>query len=129
MSPRLFHRVCVVPLGLALFLAACAPSSVSFPASRSSEYLFCFWNVENLFDDEDNPKDMAADKAYDDWFAHDEAARRLKYEHVSQAVAEMNGGKGPDILALAEVESERAVELLRDALNARLSDPALHYSK
>src|SRR5262245_22113582 len=39
----------------------------------------------------------------------------------------MNGGKGPDILALAEVESQRAAELLRDALNKRLKDKKLHY--
>jgi len=37
----------------------------------------------------------------------------------------MNDGKGPDILALAEVESERAADLLRQALNKRLGKPEL----
>jgi endonuclease/exonuclease/phosphatase family metal-dependent hydrolase len=39
----------------------------------------------------------------------------------------MNHGNGPDILALAEVESERAAELLRDALNAKLRASAVPY--
>src|SRR5262249_16251818 len=39
----------------------------------------------------------------------------------------MNQGRGPDILAVVEVESVRAAELLQAALNQRLKDPALHY--
>jgi endonuclease/exonuclease/phosphatase family metal-dependent hydrolase len=39
----------------------------------------------------------------------------------------LNDGRGPDILAAVEVESVRAAELLRDALNERIADPALHY--
>src|SRR5262249_47185908 len=34
---------------------------------------------------------------------------------------------GPDILAIVEVESVRAAELLRHALNAKLNDASLHY--
>src|SRR5262249_22656277 len=40
---------------------------------------------------------------------------------------EMNDGKGPDIIALAEVETARAAELVQQELNKRLKDPALHY--
>jgi endonuclease/exonuclease/phosphatase family metal-dependent hydrolase len=40
----------------------------------------------------------------------------------------LNGGRGPDILAIVEVESPRAAELLAQALNERLADPALHYT-
>jgi endonuclease/exonuclease/phosphatase family metal-dependent hydrolase len=40
----------------------------------------------------------------------------------------MNRERGPDIIALAEVESQRAAELLRDALNSRLKEQTLHYS-
>jgi endonuclease/exonuclease/phosphatase family metal-dependent hydrolase len=39
----------------------------------------------------------------------------------------MNDEKGPDILAIVEVESLRAAELLKDALNASLKDETLHY--
>jgi len=86
---------------------------------QSDSYLFCFWNVENLFDDR-NDNRHGADAAYDRWFAEDARDREEKYAHLSQALLKMNDGRGPDILAVAEVESVRAAELLRDALNDHL---------
>lgn len=97
------------------------------PPASGEGYLFCFWNVENLFDDRVDGWDEP-DKAYDEWFAADPKALELKLENLCKILLLMNGGKGPDILAIAEVEStQRAVELLRDALNNRLTDPNLHY--
>jgi endonuclease/exonuclease/phosphatase family metal-dependent hydrolase len=89
--------------------------------------LFCFWNVENLFDDREDGRVQAADKEFDAWFANDPVALKLKLQHLSDALLQLNGGKGPDILALAEVENPRAAELLRQTLNGRLGDPSLHY--
>ncbi len=51
-----------------------------------------------------------------------------KLDKLCEALLKLNGGKGPDILAVCEVESVRAAELLQQALNARLADPALHYT-
>ena len=95
------------------------------PAAGDS-YLFCFWNVENLFDDHLDGRTQKADKEFDVWFAEDAKARRLKYEHLAEALLKMNDGKGPDILALAEVETVRAAELLQEELNQRLDEP-VHY--
>lgn len=121
------------PLHLALLallmsvLAGCAPRTESASTQESADgYLFCFWNVENLFDDREDGR-TGADREYDLWFARDPAALQLKFDHLSDALIGLNGGKGPDILALAEVESVRAAELLRDALNKRLADETLHY--
>jgi endonuclease/exonuclease/phosphatase family metal-dependent hydrolase len=100
------------------------------PAARQAndrEYLFCFWNAENLFDDRLEDHAHSVDREFDAWFAHDEAARRMKYDHLSSALLKLNHGIGPDILALAEVESECSAEILRDALNARLRDFAPPY--
>jgi endonuclease/exonuclease/phosphatase family metal-dependent hydrolase len=91
------------------------------------DYLFCFWNAENLFDDEKEDDARGADREFDRWFANDSEARRLKYDRLSSALVKLNHGKGPDILALAEVESERSAELLRDALNAKLRQSAPPY--
>jgi endonuclease/exonuclease/phosphatase family metal-dependent hydrolase len=97
------------------------------PGAATDEYLFCFWNVENLFDDKNNDRNPP-DKAYDEWFAEDEKARTLKYNNLAKVLTSLNNGRGPDILALAELETtERTAELLRDALNAHLKDNALHY--
>src|SRR5205807_309805 len=48
-------------------------------------------------------------------------------DKLSEALLKLNQGRGPDILAIAEVESLRAAELLQKALNDRLSDATLHY--
>jgi endonuclease/exonuclease/phosphatase family metal-dependent hydrolase len=97
-------------------------------ASVPNSYLFCFWNVENLFDDHLDNRDHKADREYDSWFAKDSTALQLKLDHLSDALIRLNEGIGPDILAIAEGESLRAAELLQDALNRRLTDPSLHYT-
>lgn len=84
---------------------------------KPARLVFCAWNVENFFDDRDDPKN---DDAYEDWFAADPAAFRAKVELLTEAVLMMNGRVGPDVLCLCEVESERCLEALRDRLNADL---------
>ena len=115
--------------GLA-FIPSCDPPHAAAPAGAAGEggdYLFCFWNAENLFDDHADSRPNEADKKYDEWFAHDAGALKLKLAHLSDALLRMNDGRGPDIIALAEVENERAAELITSTLNARLSDRSLHY--
>jgi endonuclease/exonuclease/phosphatase family metal-dependent hydrolase len=94
--------------------------------SGTVDCLLCFWNVENLFDDRDDVR-PAEDKPYDNWFAHDPQALRLKLQHLSEALVSLNDGRGPDVIAAVEVESVRAAELLKDALNERLVDDTLKY--
>jgi endonuclease/exonuclease/phosphatase family metal-dependent hydrolase len=113
-------------LTAALLTAIGCTRSGSAAAVHSDGYLFCFWNLENLFDDHADQR-TGADHEYDAWFARDPAALKLKLDHLCDALLRLNNGRGPDILAAVEVESLRAAELLRDALNQRLADPALHY--
>ncbi len=122
---RLFLLTLITPLlGILLALSGCQPPPA---APEAGSYLFCFWNVENLFDDRDDGRTGPGDKEYDTWFARDSAALQMKLDHLSRALLSLNDGKGPDILALAEVENVRAADLLRQALNSRLKDEALHY--
>src|SRR5262249_33932098 len=112
-------------LGIILAITGCRDAARSEGAEPGT-YLFCFWNVENLFDDQDNHRERA-DKEYDAWFAHDPAALQLKLKRLSEAMLKLNGGRGPDIVALAEVENEHAAELLQAELNRGLGDESLHY--
>src|SRR5262245_49860727 len=96
------------------------------PVSESTDLFFCFWNVENLFDDKDDPRN-STDEIYDNPFATNDALRTAKYDRIATALLKMNGGKGPDLIACAEVESVRAAELLVKALNAKIKDDALKY--
>lgn len=102
--------------------------TVNKPAAEGSAdgYLLCFWNVENLFDDREDHR-TGADREYDRWFAQDGEVRQLKYRRLSEALVRLNGGKGPDILAVVELEGPRAAELLCDALNERLAEESLKY--
>jgi endonuclease/exonuclease/phosphatase family metal-dependent hydrolase len=92
-------------------------------------YTFCFWNVENLFDDRNDGRTGPGDNVYDPWMADSAEARERKLGRLCEVLLgeELNGGKGPDVIALCEVESDRATELLQSALNARLTDAKLRY--
>jgi endonuclease/exonuclease/phosphatase family metal-dependent hydrolase len=128
-QPRRFLILGLVASVLGLIVACAREMAEAAPAraqTTAPSYLFCFWNVENLFDDREDDRERP-DKDFDRWFAKNPAVLKLKLGHLSKALVELNQGRGPDILAVAEVESVRAAELLRQALNARLADQALHY--
>jgi endonuclease/exonuclease/phosphatase family metal-dependent hydrolase len=93
-----------------------------------AEYFLAFWNLENLFDDVNDGRGKRGDEVYDPYFADNAEALKQKLHNLASILVKMNGGKGPDILCCAEVESERAAQLLVQAVNARLADPKLHYT-
>lgn len=102
------------------------PGAATAPAAGPGEYLFCSWNVENLFDDIDDKRN-STDEPYDNWMAGKPDDLQLKLKHLSEALLKMNGGKGPDILCAVEVESRRAAQLLADTMNKALPDGAAKY--
>lgn len=87
------------------------------PPGPGAGYLVGFWNVENLFDDRDDPGDR---DEYEDWFARDGRARAAKLGLLAEVILAMDPGRGPDLLALVEVENRHAADLLRRTLNDRL---------
>src|SRR5262249_13832267 len=97
------------------------------PAASADGYLFCFWNVENLFDDHRDKRHKGVDDDFDSRYAHDPEVLKAKLRNLSKVLLSLNGGKGPDILAIAEVESERAADLLRQRLNAGLEGKGTPY--
>lgn len=131
MLKRLLQALCLTtPLAaLVIGFSGCCQAPAPLPPADSDGYLLCFWNVENLFGDRLDHRENKADQEYDEWFAQDHEALRLKLDHVSDALMKLNDGRGPDIIALAEVESVRAAELLQEALNQKVSDPSLRYEK
>lgn len=97
------------------------------PGFTSDQIVFMFWNCENFFDDHDDNRKGAGDKEYDPWFAKNPQILRQKLDKLTEAILSVNNGRGPDILAICEVESIRAAQLLQVSLNAKLPDPNLHY--
>ncbi len=114
------HGRLLLLLFLVFLLIVVVASYVKPPADTAGpgEYLFCFWNTENFFDNRVNGWHREPDKSFDRWFAEDNGVFEQKVKNLTEVLASLNGGKGPDILALAEVEAEsQAAERLMDSLN------------
>jgi endonuclease/exonuclease/phosphatase family metal-dependent hydrolase len=84
---------------------------------KAATVLFCSWNVENFYDDRDDPK---VHDEMENWFGTDPAAFRTKVDHLAEGLLKMNDGAGPDVACLCEVESERCMTALKEAANAKL---------
>ncbi len=130
-AARVVLLLVLLAVGVYLLVAqrrdtAAERSTAADPAVLAGDILLCHWNLENLFDDQDDPR-QGPDEEYDNWMARDGAARQWKYQRLAEALLRLNGGRGPDIIVGNEVESRRAAELLRDALNARLPEGATPY--
>src|SRR6185437_9847597 len=68
------------------------------------------------------------DRAFDRWFAEDKGVFEQKVKNLTEVLAALNDGKGPDILALAEVEAEsQAAEKLMESLNEAIKPEAPPY--
>jgi len=70
------------------------------------------WNVENLFDAVDDPGKNDEDFLPDGKKEWTENKIDLKLEHLAKVIAWMNSGKGPDILAVEEVEHKYLLDTL-----------------
>jgi predicted extracellular nuclease len=81
--------------------------------ARGGELYVAYWNVENLFDTEDDPK-VEGDEEFTPTGAKQWTKERLeiKLQNLSRAIMDMNGRKGPDVLGLAEIENRFVLEEL-----------------
>jgi hypothetical protein len=83
-----------------------------------TEYRIGFWNLENLFDIENYPHrtdklQRAIGKDLKGWT---QALLDKKISQLASVICQMNGGKGPDLLGVCEVENEHVMGLLVQAL-------------
>jgi endonuclease/exonuclease/phosphatase family metal-dependent hydrolase len=120
LTSALLFFVVVAIVYLAGWFQKHEPTVPSAATASAGEYLFCLWNVENLFDDF-NDRRGPEDEEYDDWFANNPEDLQRKLDRLTEALLRLNNGGGPDILCALEVESKRAAELLASSLNRRLA--------
>lgn len=93
------------------------------------EYHVAWWNLENLFDEENAPLSRRTDKvrralgeSLEGWTP---VLRDRKIDQLASVIAQMNAGAGPDLLGVCEVENRFVLELLVANLAQRL--PARTY--
>jgi len=83
-----------------------------------SQYRIVFWNLENLFDIEHSPRrseklQRAIGKDLQGWT---QARLDRKISQLASIIRQMNGGSGPEILGVCEVENDHVMNLLVQAL-------------
>ncbi|MFN0057687.1 MAG: endonuclease/exonuclease/phosphatase family protein [Planctomycetota bacterium] len=90
-----------------------APQAPAKPASANTTMTFAFWNVENLFDTDDDATNKGDDEFLPatDWTAE-------RYQRKLQHLAEVILAFSPHVLGVAEIENRRVLEDL-------LATPAL----
>lgn len=83
-----------------------------------SQYHIAFWNLENLFDIENSPRrDIRLQRVLgSDIRGWTQALLNRKINQLASIIQQMNGGNGPDILGVCEVENDHVINLLVQAL-------------
>ena len=89
-----------------------------------ANHFVAFWNVENFFAPEncqERPDWLASQmaSALDGW---SEELFLRKRDQLAQIITQMNGGAGPDILGVCEVENRLVLDALCSRLNQQLPE-------
>lgn len=86
------------------------------------QHMIGFWNVENLFAPENHAQRVpsVARRMGSDLENWSDALFQRKISQLASIIVQMNGGAGPDILGVCEVEDAFVLEKLAAALNSRL---------
>lgn len=86
------------------------------------DQLVAFWNVENLFGPENHPHriDWVAKQVGSDLVGWTPALYQKKLDQLARIIRQMNGGLGPDILGVCEVEDQHVLADLATTLTPLL---------
>ena len=95
-----------------------------------STYYVTWWNLENLFDEENAPAERRTDKVAraiaKDIAGWTPQRRDRKIAQLASVIAQLNGASGPDLLGVCEVENRFVLDLLANAVHVLL--PGRSYS-
>jgi endonuclease/exonuclease/phosphatase family metal-dependent hydrolase len=94
---------------LALSMMGLATCSEAQPSSTASA-LIAFYNVENLFDTNDDPKIDDADFLPKGKLKWTQQRYSVKLNNIAKVILAIGDGNGPEIIGLCEVENRRVLE-------------------
>ncbi len=82
-------------------------------ATYADDFCVASWNVENLFDLEDDPH-VVLDEDFTPESPKKWTQERLdiKLNNLASVIHKLNGGRGPDVLGLCEIENRKVIEML-----------------
>ena len=97
-------------------------------AAGTDEIIVATYNVEALFDCKKDHEKQDHDYLPDGHYAWNDAKLAQKIENLGRVVRSINAGRGPDILALNEVENRSVLTRLRDDALAGLGyETVVHF--
>ncbi len=87
-------------------------------------HFVAFWNLENLFAPEGhaNREPWLAQRLASDLRGWTPALFNVKIDQLTSIIQQMNGGQGPDILGVCEVENDFVLQQLTSRLNGQISN-------
>lgn len=90
----------------------------------TATYQVAWWNVENLFDEENSTRrsDKLTRVLGDSIVGWTPALRDRKISRLASVIAQLNGGLGPDLLGVCEVENEFVMTRLANAVNSLVTN-------
>jgi endonuclease/exonuclease/phosphatase family metal-dependent hydrolase len=106
------------PLSILLLLVLLLPAvrAAAAGAPATNRLVVASWNVENLFDADDDPANPGDDDfTPNGWTRWTPARYATKIDHLAEIIAAMQ----PDIVGLAEIENRRVLDDLVAALHAK----------
>ena len=85
-----------------------------------TSYNIAWWNLENLFDVENSTQrpDWLKKELKNELVGWDQNVLDKKISQLSKIISKMNGGTGPDILGVCEVENKPVMDLLVNSLSS-----------
>src|SRR5687767_3859550 len=88
----------------------------------ASTYYVAWWNLENLFDEENSPRrtEKLQRAIGGDLSGWTPARRDRKIRQLASVIVQMNAGAGPALLGVCEVENRFVLDLLVTALGGAL---------
>src|SRR5687768_1005404 len=91
------------------------------------ELVVATYNVETLFDCKKDADTLDHDYVPDGYYAWtpDKLARKVR--NLGRVIQAIDGGRGPDVLALVEIENRGVVEELRAAMPEMRFDTLAHH--
>ena len=87
-----------------------ANSDTDAQPGPGKELSVAFYNVENLFDTEDNPNKIDEDFLPEGRYKWTTQVYLDKLDNMSRAISQIGDENGPEILGLAEVENRQVIE-------------------
>lgn len=108
---RVLKLVSISLLAILMWSASCkdAAKSADNATGSAGELTVAFYNVENIFDTEDDPNTLDDDFTPQGKLEWTEDKYRVKLQHFAEAIAKIDADY-PDVIGLCEIENRKVLE-------------------